>query len=481
MKRTISISAVLIILLMSVFILLWQDLDSLSVSGSVTDLAGQNQALDDGAFHQDNTGDADNNLNNEQMTVNKDEQILKAKLELLSKLNPANEYIMFRNSSKTTEEFADWLSDNYGTDVLNELSNCSEELIVRNFYMQTGKSLFVLLDEFMGMKDYDSRESRSIDGVNLTFAGDICLAEDGFVLDYYDTTSGLKECISEKIVEVTNSADIFMINNEFCFSDRGTALAGKMYTFRAMPQRVGILQELGTDIVSLANNHVYDFGADAFSDTIRVLDEAGIRHIGGGANSSEAERVVYYDVNGIKIGFVAASSAEKIRYTPGADENNPGVFRMYDAARLMEVVADAGKQCDYLVAYLHWGTEDSKYFEEYQHELAENLINAGVDAIIGGHPHVFQGMEYINGKPVIYSLGDFWFNSETKYTGMVNLCIDINGLLKVTVIPCIQKNYTTALLEDAEERTGFFDYFMELSPGINVSADGVAEVNRGNS
>ena len=467
MKKAISIFSGLLVIMTAVFIRLHQNMESIFVSVNTVEIL---QSMD--------KDDSENlkSTDEKQQSVkgSKDEQTVKAKQVLQGRLACVDEYIRYKDSPKTTEEFIDWLSENYGLDVLLELSNCSEDLINRDFYAQTGKSLFVLLDDFLGIKDYESKEGSSGMYVNLTFAGDICLAEDGFVLDYYDTTSGLKDCIGEQIIEKTNNADIFMINNEFSFSDRGTALEGKLYTFRAMPERVNILKELGADIVSLANNHVYDFGADAFSDTIRILDEAEIRHIGGGANSTEAEKVIYYEVNGMKIGYVAASSAEKVRYTPGAGEDSPGIFRMYDATRLLEVVTEADKQCDYLIAYLHWGTEDSRYFEEYQHELAVNLINAGVDAIIGGHPHVLQGMEYINGKPVIYSLGDFWFNSETKYTAMVNLCIDINGLKELTVIPCIQKNYTTTLLEEEQERTEFFNYLMDLSPGVAVNGEGAA-------
>lgn len=466
MKKAISICAGLLVILIVAFIPFRQEMNGVSVRVNTINIAGHKDA-------EETLNDAEGS-DELPSSGNKNEQAEKAKQELLYKLVSVEEYFRVKNSSKTTVEFADWILTNYGTDVLIELCNSSEDFINRDFYTQTGKSLFILMDEFLGTKDYESREGSPGKGANLTFAGDICLAEDGFVLDYFDTTSGLKDCISEKIIERTNGADIFMVNNEFCFSDRGTPLSGKLYTFRAMPRRVDILKELGTDIVSLANNHVYDFGPEAFYDTITVLDNAGIKHVGGGADSTEAEKVIYFEVKGIKIGYISASSAEKVRYTPGADGNSPGIFRMYDATRLMEAVTEADKQCDYLIAYLHWGTEDSKYFEAYQQELAVNLINAGVDAIIGSHPHIFQGMEYINGKPVIYSLGDFWFNSETKYTGMVNLQIDISGLLELTVIPCLQKNYTTTLLENAEDRMNFFNYFMELSPGIHVNEDGVA-------
>jgi poly-gamma-glutamate synthesis protein (capsule biosynthesis protein) len=166
---------------------------------------------------------------------------------------------------------------------------------------------------------------------------------------------------------------------------------------------------------------------------------------------------------------VSASRAEKVRYTPAAKENSAGIFLMYDDERLLQVIEEADKQCDYLIAYLHWGTEDSKYYEEYQHNIAVELIDKGVDAIIGGHPHVLQGFEYINGKPVIYSLGDFWFNGETKYNGMVRLEIGINGLISASYIPCMQTNYTTVYVKDENTRNEICEYLNELSSGCKIN------------
>ncbi len=241
------------------------------------------------------------------------------------------------------------------------------------------------------------------DYVSFLFAGDVCLEEDGFVIDYYDEVGGdLTQCVSPYLLERMRSADIFMLNHEYSISNRGSRL-DKYYTFRANPSRMSILKEMDVDIVSLANNHVYDYGYDAFEDTLRLLDESGIRRVGAGMNLAEAEQVQYFEVNGIKIGVVSASRAEKYVITPEAKENEPGVFWMYDDTRLKEVCTEANGQCDFLIAYIHWGTEDSCYFEEYQQEIARELVDCGVDAIIGGHPHIVQGMEYIEDVPVLQS------------------------------------------------------------------------------
>ena len=82
----------------------------------------------------------------------------------------------------------------------------------------------------------------------------------------------------------------------------------------------------------------------------------------------------------------------------------------------------------YLIAYIHWGPEDVNQYAEYQTAQGKEFLDAGADIVVGGHPHVLQGMEYMDGKPVIYSMGDFWFNGETKYTGLLNLEISPEGL-----------------------------------------------------
>lgn len=340
--------------------------------------------------------------------TSKEELLSDAKERLEAKLNIVTEYLQTSGSDKTVSDFLEWFSKYYNVNIINELANSNTDNINRDFYMQTGKSLFVLCDEFVENNDVIKITAAKTDEFNFLFAGDICLAEDGFVLDYYDTTTGLKDCISKEILDMTNSADLFMANNEFSISDKGEPLAGKLYTFRANPNRVSILKEFGIDIVSLGNNHVYDYGRDAFLDTMTNLKNAEITYVGAGENINEASKVIYYQVNGIKIGIVSASSAEKVRYTPEAKDNAPGIFRMYDTKMLLDVSNAASKKCDFLIAYLHWGTEDSDKYEEYQHNLAVELKNNGVDAIIGGHPHILQGVEYIGDMPVIYSMGDFW-------------------------------------------------------------------------
>lgn len=307
----------------------------------------------------------------------------------------------------------------------------------------------------------------------IVIAGDLCLAEDGFVLDHFDKVGGLDECISPEILDITNGADIFFLNHEYAISDRGEPLDGKYYTFRANPERMALLEQMGTDLVSLANNHVYDYGADALLDTAELLEQADIPYVGGGRNLEEATRPIYFDVNGIRVGFVAASNAEKIRYTPQAEEDAPGILLAYDTAEFDRVIKLASEECDFLIAYIHWGDEDTNDFNDLQQELGREFLEAGADIVVGGHPHVLQGLEYVDGKSVAYSLGDFWFNDETKYTGLLRLTIGRDGLEEMSFVPCMQEGYETRYLDDPEDQAELFDFLEGLSPNVDIDEAGV--------
>ena len=286
----------------------------------------------------------------------------------------------------------------------------------------------------------------------VSFAWDINFDEDWATMRFYNTQeNGIEDCISEELIATLRESDIACLNNEFTYSNRGTPLPGKLYTFRANPNRVEILKELGIDVVKLANNHVYDYGEDALLDTLEVLEDAEISYMGAGRNLEEAMSPVYIDVDGKKIAFVAASRAEKYKMTPQATEDSPGILRCYDTTLVKETIKKAKAKADFVVAYIHWGTEYSDKLEKVQRSSAKEYIDAGADVIIGAHSHCLQGMEYYKGKPVIYSLGNFWFNEKTLDTMLVKLYFTGN---------------------EEEEKQRIFTYLDQISVNTKIDENG---------
>ncbi|MBQ5918615.1 MAG: CapA family protein [Lachnospiraceae bacterium] len=311
----------------------------------------------------------------------------------------------------------------------------------------------------------------------MCFAGDILLAEGEITTNNLDSSpNGLKDCISPEFLEIMNRADYTCVNNEFTYSTRGSALDGKAWTFRAHPDRVKYLKEMGVDLALLANNHVYDYGKDAMLDTLDTLTNADIKYFGAGANLEEAMKPVYVELGGKKVAFVAASRAEKNKMTPQATEEEPGILRCYDPTLFIEVIKEARANADFVVACVHWGTERSTVLEDAQLETARQYIDAGADMIIGSHSHCLQGMEYYNGKPIVYSLGNYWFDEYYEDTMLVNVRIhgDIYGSnVELSVVPGMQDDGKTVIFTDDSEKERVYQHLEDISVNIEIDENGV--------
>ncbi|SFO64212.1 poly-gamma-glutamate synthesis protein (capsule biosynthesis protein) [Pseudobutyrivibrio sp. JW11] len=311
----------------------------------------------------------------------------------------------------------------------------------------------------------------------LCFAGDINFDENWATTQYLNTCeNGIADCISPELISTMQQADIMWINNEFTYSDRGQPLPGKAYTFRADPARVENLKLLGVDIVGLANNHVYDYGKDALLDTMDTLDAAGIPYVGAGHNLAEASEPVYMEVQGKKIAFVAASRAEKNKMTPQATDTEPGILRCYDTALFDEEIKEADANADIVVALPHWGTEYSTVLEPVQTSTAHEYIDAGADVIIGAHTHCLQGFEFYNDVPIVYSLGNYWFNEKTLDTMLITLhCYGDNDEenMDVIITPALQANCTTQYVADGAKQRQLYDRLESISVNAQISDDGI--------
>ena len=310
--------------------------------------------------------------------------------------------------------------------------------------------------------------------ITLAFAGDLSLADNYVVMDYYHNEAGddLANCIDSAYIKRMNDADVMWINNEFCYSNQGSPIPGKAYTFCAAPENVSILKELGVDIVGLANNHVYDFGPEAFADTLATLRGAEIAYVGAGADIKEASAPVYVDVDGYKIAYVAATRAEKNIKTPEATETSGGVYRSDDNTYYIEKRKEAKANADYVIALPHWGTEHSTILETAQTDGAKEYIDAGADAVIGAHTHCLQGMDFYNGKPIIYSLGNFWFDDYTLDTMLLELHLTgTTDHVQVTVemVPGTQSERVTRMSSTVQERNRIYAYMESISSNIGIT------------
>lgn len=379
--------------------------------------------------------------------------------------------------------FLSWISSNYGDDAVYSLAEAVEQEAMEPelWYSLTGSSIHVLWNTYcrdLGLQSHSLervywKECADGDAIVMDFIGDINFSEGWSSTVYLDKqVDGIFDCLSSDVMAELNGADILMANNEFTYSTRGEPLEGKAYTFRAHPDRVYLLELMGADIVSLANNHAYDYGPDALTDTLETLRNAQIPYVGAGENLAEAMMPSYFIANGRKIAIVSATQIERsLNYTKQATETEPGVLKTDDLSQFLSVIETAGACADYVIVYIHWGTEQVAYFEDDQVALARAFVDAGADAIIGGHTHCLQGCQYMDGVPIIYSLGNFWFNSNKLDTGISQLVIHRDGRMDFRFLPCIQRKNTTVMAE-GEEWDRILEYMESISSGVAIDENG---------
>lgn len=251
------------------------------------------------------------------------------------------------------------------------------------------------------------------DEVTLIFVGDIMLSRS--VGEEMEKRGDFRYPFLE-VAESIRRADIAVGNLEGPISSRGRN-QGSQYSFRADPRAVGGLAFSGFDVLSLANNHIWDWGADALTDTVRLLQENGIQPVGAGGGEEEANRAVVRETGGARIAFLSYTNLY-----PEALEAKGSAPGISDFERREARVREAALAADVVVVLLHWGDEYEMRSNNIQQEVGRRLIDAGADLVVGHHPHVIQEIEAYGDGWIAYSLGNFVFDqtfSEATTEGLV--------------------------------------------------------------
>jgi len=211
---------------------------------------------------------------------------------------------------------------------------------------------------------------------------------------------------------IFEKADLRIGNLECVVSDRGSPwnVTPKVFHFRSDAKNVETMKTAGINGVSLANNHTLDFEYEGMFEMLKVLDDAGIHHAGAGANLQDAARPALFEFSGKKIALIAFSDNEP---DWEATSERPGIFYVPTdpeddrAKNLFERVRQTGKEVDFLIASAHWGPNWGYRPRKNQISFGHRLIDAGADILFGHSCHVFQGIELYQGRPILYSTGDF--------------------------------------------------------------------------
>lgn len=268
--------------------------------------------------------------------------------------------------------------------------------------------------------------------------------------DYYFPIRNTKDLLE--------SADITFCNVE-CPICEGRKIGITETSFRADPETVQTLVYGGFDIVSLANNHTMNFGGDCLVKTFSYLNEAGIDYVGAGSNFEDSHKPLIKTINVITLAFMAYNDSDVVPSYYFANENSPGTNKM-DIPQLQRDVEKIHNgeygNVDLIILSMHSGTEYTAIPNQRQIQFARAAVDAGVDIVLGHHPHNVQHIEQYKGKYIIYSMGNFvldqmrWVDCTKEL--LLNITISKKSIFEVEVIPIRMKNFCETNIAEGYEK-----------------------------
>lgn len=233
-----------------------------------------------------------------------------------------------------------------------------------------------------------------------------------------------------EIKDSLDNVDILFGNLESMISDKGRDVGG-IYSFRAEPEAMEGLVYAGFDIVTLANNHTFDWGREAFEDTMKRLLENNILYTGAGFNEEEAHSATIISLdNEFDIGFLGYTEFLFPSAMATADRSGVTTLSMENMER---DIKKAKEEVDFLIVTFHYGAEYQKTPNSNQRMWSESAVDFGADIVIGHHPHVTQPVEIYNDRYIAYSLGNFifdqYFSEETMKGFMLEIKFIDNNII----------------------------------------------------
>ncbi|MCX6765291.1 MAG: CapA family protein [Candidatus Nealsonbacteria bacterium] len=287
------------------------------------------------------------------------------------------------------------------------------------------KNVVIEKDVVLNADTHNTPEAKPENSNVLIYAvGDIML-DRGVKYMIYKYGNGDYRFPFENIADYFKSADIIFGNLEGQISDKGNKI-GTVNSFRVEPKAIEGLKYAGFNVLSVANNHSFDYNTAALEDSFNRLKKAGIEYVGGGFNKEEAFKLKIIEKNGTKIGFLAYCSVGAKGWV--ATDTNTGIafITEKDMEGIKKDISKAKEQVDVLIVSSHFGDEYQVEQNESQIIMYQAFIDAGADIVLGHHPHVIQPVaEYGNGW-IAYSLGNFVFDQGFDEITMKGLLLEIS-------------------------------------------------------
>lgn len=310
------------------------------------------------------------------------------------------------------------------------------------------------------------RDTGPTDAVTLVIAGDWAP-----IRAFAPLIESNPQSIYGDLLPVLQDADLTIVNLEAALSDIGRDVCKSGTVFKGKAGHVKGLTAVPFSAVTLGNNHMFDFGVEAFRQTVEVLDRHGIAHTGAGMTQKEAEAPLIMEAKGVRVAIINISEGEDLTAAgPG-----PGVAG-WDiegaCTRIKNLKKETTQALHAVIAVVHCGLEYIPFAPEYATNAFRALARAGADAVIGHHPHVPQGLFFHGKTPVCCSLGNFVFYQPTNFFWrkrgyMVRLHISKKGLAGLDIEPYRIHDRGVQMLAGSD-RDYFFKRFRQISEPLST-------------
>ena len=240
------------------------------------------------------------------------------------------------------------------------------------------------------------------------------------------------------ITSVLRSAEFTAVNLETPVTSRGQPQP-KTYHFATTPNAFTALRDAGVDLVTIANNHILDYGQTGLADTLVAANAAHFPYVGAGADAAAAWAPYVTTINGTRIAIVGVSQVAELASSWVATAHRAGEANAIDLGRTLAAVRAAKRFAPIVIVFMHWGTEGMACPDQNQLSLAPKLAAAGASVIIGAHAHMLQGSGWLGHTFVAYGMGNFlwWENSYSTATGVLKLTLHPHAPMTARFIPAV--------------------------------------------
>lgn len=266
-----------------------------------------------------------------------------------------------------------------------------------------------------------------------------------------------------------NKADLVFSNLEAPFCNEGQPFP-KNFVFKVPEKHIKSLKAGNINLVSLANNHILDYGIACLESTIKLLRNENIQFAGAGLNYEDAHKPALFEINNIKFAFFSYSMTLP-KFFFATDSSGGTAYP--DRRILKKNIKLYNDKVDFILVSFHWGQELTEYPKEYQQKIAHLAIDCGADLILGHHPHVLQGIESYKGKIILYSLANFIFASYSRKAAdsiLLDLVFTKDGTRDIKILPINVNNYDVKFqprIVIGEKKKSIIDYLNQISQKLN--------------